>query len=204
MRPAPLLLAAFACATAPPPAPTGPSPADYVPLEVGYRWTYAMRFPGQTGERTVTIVGQDDDGFFVDDAGGAFALTPDGLRDRDRYLLMAPLVVGRSWRSVVSASAVERYEVKSVGDACEVRAGKFPDCVVIESRLRRDSEVSLRVRFTWARGVGLVKVATVAEISGRGDVPQTEQSLLRYELVAGARPAGPEPEAEEPPDTWGR
>lgn len=199
----------LSCATAPRPAASGPELTPYVPLEVGHAWTYAVRFPGQTGERTIRIVSRDDEGFFVDDAGGAFRVTPAGLRDRQRYLIRTPIEVGRTWSAVVSASAVEHYTLVSAGKPCSARAGRFSDCLVVEARIRRDPQVTLRSRFTWARGVGLVEVNTAVLHATRGELPQTEQSLLRYQLgsVSGGGSA-PEPgraeDEEDAPATWGR
>lgn len=170
----------------------------YVPLKVGYAWTYAVRFPGQAGRRTVRISEHDDQGYFVDDAGGAFQLTQSGLRDRDRYLIRHPVRVGTTWKAVVSAGAVEHYRIERVGEPCEAQAGRFEDCVVVQSTLRRDASLTLRITFTWARGVGLVKVKTVADVRGRGQIPQTEQSLVSYRF--GSKP----PDADDGPDTWSR
>lgn len=187
----------------PPPPPKSPGVEAYAPLAVGHRWTYAVRFPGQSGERTVRIVARDEVGYYIDDAGGALRITAEGLRDRRRYLIRTPLEPGAAWRAVVSANAVESYRVVSVGEPCETRAGRFEDCLVVQSSLRRDDEVTLEVSFTWVREVGLAKVETVAEIAGKGRVPQTEQNLLRYRLGSGAPPAegGGKDEA---PDTWAR
>lgn len=210
------MVALGACASVPREDQGSSTLEAYVPLAVGQARTYAMRFPGQEGERTVRIVRRDAEGYFIDDAGGSWAITASGLRDRDRYLIRAPLEVGTKWRAVVSASAVEHYEIVSVGEPCEARAGTFSDCLVVASRLRRDAKVSLLGRFTWAKGVGLVKVETRAEVAGRGELPQTEQSLIRYELKpasplgeadsAGARPPSPAigRDREGAPDAWGR
>lgn len=206
-----------ACAAqepAPPAPPAGSDVTAYMPLEVGNVWTYAVRFPGQSGERTVRITHRDDEGFFVDDAGGAFRVTPSGLRDRKRYLIRTPVEPGRTWKAVVSAGAVERYRIDTVGASCSAQAGRFEDCLIVRSRLRRDDRVSLEVVFSFARGVGLVKVETIAHIAGKGAVPQTEQSLVAYRVGGGPDGAAasddrhPEPEAVESdpsgPDTWGR
>lgn len=201
------VLLSSGCASAPsPPADPGPEVAAYAPLEAGSFWTYAVRFPGQTGERTVRLVGVDEDGWWVDDAGGAFRISRAGLRDRERVLIRAPLEVGRTWKAVLSPRAVEHYRLASIGEACTARAGRFEDCLVVRSRLRRDEQVSLEVTFTWARDVGLVKVETAALIDGRS-VPQTEQSLIRYRIGEGrANPQAPAPADEGPegPDTWDR
>ncbi|MBK8014755.1 MAG: hypothetical protein IPK13_25830 [Deltaproteobacteria bacterium] len=164
------------------------SASDYAPLRVGASWTYAMMFLGQRGEMTIRMLGERD-GYFYDNKGGMFRHTPEGLRDPKRYLIRTPIQPGNRWKSIVSASAVEHYEIVRVGEPCESEAGAFSDCLVIVSSLRKDANVSLRIRWTWARHVGLLKVETEALIKGQGVQPQTKQSLIRYALN-GAREKG--------------
>lgn len=175
-----------ACAT--PPHATGgePSAADYAPLGVGHAWTYSVVYPGQKGEMTVKIVGQKN-GYFVDDRDppSNLRITPEGLRDPQRYLIRNPLQAGSTWKAVVSASAVEHYKVVSVGEVCSTLAGRFDDCLVVESYLRGDKATTLHVRWTWARGIGLVKLETEAEVAGRGRIPAVKQDLVRYALGDG-------------------
>lgn len=196
-----------ACASAPSASREGGADdpgalADYVQLRPGAARTYAVRFPGQEGEMTVTVIGERD-GWIVDDRGGRLRLTAEGLRDPDRYLVRTPLEPGATWTSILSASAVERYRIVSVGDPCEVRAGAFEDCLVVESTIRRDDRMQLTARWTWVRGVGLGRVETIATVDGRS-VPQTRQDLVHYDLDgSGGRPgASGRSEAEEP--DWGR
>ncbi|MCK6552079.1 hypothetical protein L6R52_39980 [Myxococcota bacterium] len=179
------LLSLTACASTGPAAKVdlGVSASEYAPLGVGSAWTYQVSYPGQSGEMTVTLVGEKD-GYFVDDRDGSFRHTPEGLRDRQRYLLRHPITAGATWKTIVSASAVEKNVILSVGERCETLAGSFPDCVVVESSVRRDDQVTLIIRWTWARGIGLVKLETEADIAGRGRVPQVKQSLVRYALKA--------------------
>ncbi len=181
-----------------------PTTLDYAPLAVGASWTYALNFQGQTGERTVSIV-EEKGGYFVDSEKGELRHTREGLRDRSRYLLRHPLRAGESWKAVLSASAVERYRIVSVGEPCESLAGRFDDCLTVEATVRRDAQVSLQSRFVWARGVGLVKIETAVELAGKGLVPQTSQSLVRSTKGTGPRPGSTSAEADDDgPDSWGR
>lgn len=196
-----MTLLGLGCATAPA-SNVGPqqTASEYAPYQIGSSWTYAVNLLGEKQERTVEILEQKD-GYFVDSEQGQFRHTKDGLRDPQRYLIRHPIEEGNAWKAIVSASAVEHYRILSVGDACASQAGSFKDCLVIESRLRRDDKVTLHIRWTWARDVGLVKIETAADIAGKGRVPQTEQSLVHYGL-AGSPPDKAKEEAA--PDTWER
>jgi len=155
---------------------------------------------------TVTITGREA-GWFLDDRGGRLRVTSGGLRDPRRYLVRRPLEVGTAWTSVLSASAVEHYRIRSVGAPCEVRAGSFPDCLVVESRLRRDDRMQLTAEWTWIRGVGLGRVTTTALVDGR-PVPQTRQDLVHFDLDGDGNPKPPgaeaAPDSESSAPTWGR
>lgn len=199
LTPSLVMVLGAACATTPPPEPEDPlSAEDYAPLKVGASWTYRMRFPGQTGERTITTVSQKD-GYFVDDAGGQFRHAPDGLRDPVRYVIRTPIAAGTTWKAIVSASAVERYEIVSVGDECRAVAGLFSDCLVVQASLRQDPKHTLHIKFSWARNIGLVRVSTELETEGKR-IPQTDQSLIRYDLSGKAKPA----QGEDAPGAWSR
>lgn len=173
-------------------AATGPrlSAGDYAPYAEGASWVNQANFMGQTSERKVTVL-RKKDGFWLDDAGGRFQLTASGLRDPKRYLIQAPIEVGHSWKAVLSVSAVERYRIRSVGKPCQSPAGRFEDCLVVEAKLSRGDKLSLNSRFTWARGVGLVRVETETEAKGGELKPQTKIELLRYQLPAQGRAEAP-------------
>ncbi len=188
-------LGMIACASQPAPkVKAGPSAADYAPLTVGASRTYAVQYPGQTGERTITVL-KEDGGYFVDDAQGAFRVTPEGLRDRERYLIRTPLQEGNTWKAILSASAVEHYRIVSVGQPCRSRAGGFSDCLVVEATIRQDKSMTLRIRWSWAKDVGLAKIETFAELPGKKRIPQTTQSLIHYQLKPGGKPS-PRPPAK--------
>ena len=169
---------------------------EYAPLKIGARWSYAVRYPGQEGEMSVALVGMENE-YFMDDRGGYFVHTPDGLRDKERFLIRYPLVAGNKWKSVVGPSAVEHLEIVSVGEPCRAAAGNFSDCLVVAGQIRRDDTISLKIRWTWARGIGRAKRETPAELKGKGELPQVTQSLKHYDLGGGARGAAPEASGTE-------
>lgn len=159
----------------------GTPPAEYYPLAVGNRWTYDVRFLGQELQHSVELVGQREDGRFVDREGNAIGVDAYGVGDGKRYLLRPPLAPGHQWTTVVSVSSIERNEVLSVGKPCRAAAGAFADCVVVESRNRVDPKTTLVNTLTFARGVGIVRVETVAEVEGER-VPQATRDLASFEL----------------------
>jgi hypothetical protein len=175
-----------------------------MPLAIGASWTYAMHYPGQDGELTITIVNEKD-GYFVDDHKGAFRHTRDGLRDEHRYLIRHPLQAGNAWKTVVSPSAIEHAKILSVGQPCESQAGKFDDCVVVESSLRGDPKHTLYIQWTWAKSVGLVKLETEMDETGKGRTPMVKQSLIRYALGGQGSPkVKTSSAADAPPGGWER
>jgi hypothetical protein len=204
-----LLLVSAGCAGSTSVAGRAPAElSEYAPLAVGSTWTYDMAYPGQTGEMTVKLTGEQD-GYIVDDKNGAFRLTGDGLRDRQRFLVRYPLVVGTQWKTVVGPSAVEHTQITSVGQPCAAVAGQFDDCLVVHSWIRQSEQMTLHIEWTWAKGVGLVKLETEADLAGKGRVPQVRQSLRRYTLVgepprgAASAPAPAAVPAEDgAPATW--
>jgi len=181
--------ALLACARAPA-TPTAAAqaapgaPADYLPLAVGNAWTYLDRSsPGAAPvRRSVRVVERDRDGYFVDDQRGALRADPDCLHDRTRRLLCQPLRAGHTWTSVVSAAAVERYEIAGVGETVAVPAGTFQGCVRVRSQLRSGG-VEQVAELTYAPGVGLVRLETFAVVDGVAR-PQVRGELESYRVGA--------------------
>lgn len=164
----------------------GDETADYYPLAIGNRWTYDSQFLGEKGQRIIEVL-RLEDGFYVDNTGSRLALDAFGIRDDKRYILRGPLEVGRTWTNVVSVSSVEHYRIIEFGQSCQVPAGRFEVCVRVEGRNRVDAKTTLVNELTFAYGVGLVRIKTVAEI-GERTVPQTDTVLSSYHL-AGAAPS---------------
>ena len=192
--PASLALAAalLACAGAPATPSAAASsaqaapgaPADYFPLAVGNAWTYLDRSsPGSTPvRRSVRVVERDGEGYFVDDQRGALRADHDCLHDRTRRLLCQPLRRGHVWSSVVSAAAVERYEIAGVGETVAVPAGTFHGCLRVRSQLRSGG-VEQVAELTYAPGVGLVRLETFAVVEGVAR-PQVRGELESYRVGA--------------------
>lgn len=153
--------------------------AAYYPLAVGNRWTY--RVNGRDDKSVVVEIVKEQDGYYFDNQGGQLTVDNFGVRDRKRYLLRGPLSEGSQWTTVVSVSSTEHYRILQVGAACHAPAGDFERCVRVEARNRVDTDTTLVNTFTFAEGVGLVRVDVAAERNGER-VPQTGLELTSYKL----------------------
>ncbi len=201
-----LLIAA--CATAPKNQEATRTSADYAPLKPGANWTYEVKFLGQEGQMKVTQVETDSEGFVLDDRNGSWKHTPSGLRDKQRYLLMNPISVGHSWNARVGPTVKETFVIESVGESCTVPAGTFADCLVVHSSVS-EPKVTLHIRWTWAKGIGLAAFDTSIEQSPGNVIPQTSQRLVHYALegkipekVAPQQATPPKDPEPEPPESW--
>jgi hypothetical protein len=179
--------------SAPPPASAAgsaslgkiPDSARYFPLAVGNQWTYDATYLGERSTRRVEIVAFRD-GDYVDKDGRALRLDREGVRDQVRYLLHEPLTAGATWTSVVAPGSAEHYRILSVRSPCEVPAGKFPDCLEVESRTLADPRTPGRFlvnRVTFAAGVGIVRVRTALE-EGAKSAPTAELVLKSFEVAS--------------------
>ncbi|HYH97562.1 hypothetical protein [Hyalangium sp.] len=155
---------------------------DYYPLAVGNSWSYLVN--GRGDKRVDVQILKEEDGFFHDSQGGQLMVDSFGIRDQKRYLLRGPVEPGRTWTNVVSVSSTERYQILQAGVSCESRAGVFQDCVQVEGRNRVDAETTLINTFTFAPGVGLVRIQVEAERNGQR-IPQTWLELTSYQVKPG-------------------
>lgn len=161
-------------------AAKGRRAAEYYPLAVGNRWTYEASFLGGKEERSVEITALDL-GYYQDTQGGKLRVDPFGVRDDKRYLLREPVEVGTAWTNVVSVSSIERYRIVQVGHPCEAPAGRYQDCVTVESTNRADAARALVNELTFAPGVGIVRVQ-VTLVDGKKQLPQSTLRLKQVEL----------------------
>ncbi len=189
-----LALGLLGCAheAAPPAAPVAPASssaqlpesARYFPLAVGNHWTYEASYLGERSTRRVEVVAFRD-GSYVDGDGRALRADREGVRDQVRYLLHEPLTVGATWTSVVAPGSAEHYRILSVHAPCQSPAGKFPDCVEVESRTLASPSTPGRLlvnRVTFAAGVGIVQVRPALE-EGRKSAPTAELRLTAFEVA---------------------
>jgi len=156
--------------------------SDYYPLAVGNTWSYVV--DGRSDKRVDVKILKEEDGFFHDSQGGQLMVDSFGIRDQKRYLLRGPVEPGRTWTNVVSVSSTERYQILQAGIPCEAPAGRFESCVQVEGRNRVDADTTLVNTFTFAPGVGLVRIQVEAEREGRR-IPQTWLELTSYQVKPG-------------------
>jgi hypothetical protein len=151
---------------------------------VGNHWTYEATYLGERSTRKVELVAFRD-GSYVDGDGRALKVDREGVRDQVRYLLHEPLTVGATLTSVIAPGSAEHYRVLSVRAPCDAPAGRFPDCVEVESRTTADPARPSRVlvnRVTFAAGVGIIRVRTALE-EGPRSAPTAELRLTGFEVA---------------------
>jgi len=166
-------------------APALPESARYFPLAVGNHWTYQATYLGERSTRRVELIAFRD-GSYVDRDGRALRVDREGVRDQVRYLLHEPLTPGATWTSVVAPGSAEHYRLVSVREPCEAPAGKFKDCVEVESRTIADPTHPGRFlvnRVTFAAGVGIVRVRTALE-EAQHTAPTAELQLTAFDVAS--------------------
>jgi len=173
-----------ACASAPSPTPVrdhGIDAARYLPLAVGNRWTYVVEVGGQVQEKEL-VIESEREGYHRDNHGGGLRVDSEGIRDEDRYLLLGPIEVGQRWESRLAGGGVERYEIIATDAVVEVPAGRFEEVIQVRGETRLDPQTELEVEWSWAPGVGIIRIRTTA-IAGEGErIPQPTVSLQGFEI----------------------
>jgi hypothetical protein len=191
------LLLATACAHGGPragaaaeaaPVDRAAAPADYFPLAVGNAWVWEDQSPGRpagqaAASRTVRILERTADGFFRDSERGELRSGVDCVRDRVRQLLCGPLQVGTSWKSVVSVSSTEKYEISGVDEVVTTPAGTFRGCVKVRGVNHAGAGTDLVNEISYAPGVGPVRIETFAVVNGA--VSPQFRAVLRGYRVGG-------------------
>ncbi|GAB4293347.1 MAG: hypothetical protein Kow0090_07640 [Myxococcota bacterium] len=203
-----LALSLSACASQPTPLPPDYESIraqveeikPYYPLAVGNEWTYEGVFLGKKTRRTIKIL-KEEDGIYFDDGGGRLRFDMNGLRDEKRYLIKIPLREGNSWISIPSPVAAEHYRYERVEFADKVPAGVFENCITVESTISVDNSQKMTNAVTYAKGVGIIRIATVL-FDGAKKIPQVKMELVGYKVGGksvgkSAETDGGEEEVEE-------
>ena len=155
--------------------------ARYYPLAVGNTWLYKGALLNQPVQNRVTIT-RVDGAVYADDKGGQLLVDDEGLRDRKRYLLKGPIKKGVTWMSVASIASVERFEIVEAGRLVKVGAGSFDGCVIVRGKNKIDAHKDFVTEWTYAPGVGIVRIETFLLKEGKDYVPQGQLELSAYEL----------------------
>jgi hypothetical protein len=162
---------------------------DFYPLAVGNTWEYRVSPtpPGAPPTGEVKILSKDEHGFFIDNQKGHVAPRTDGVFDGDRFLLQEPLEEGHEWIAVPKnqpkdqPSVVEKYKITAVGTQATVPAGNFDGCVEVEA-VQKDRGASVKMTWTYAPGVGLVKAVQVVTPDKKPPITTMTMELVRFEV----------------------
>ena len=158
------------------PAPTGPAPAVYWPMQAGQNMQFELKMGTQEQTQVVQLTHQEGPWIF-DDRGQRFRYDGLGLFDSRRYLIKRPLVVGSQWMSVPQPGVVERFSIAGVARPCAAPHGSIKDCLVVEARQNIDKKRTLLTRWWYGRGLGPLRIDTfIQDSSGR---LEPKSSILR-------------------------
>jgi hypothetical protein len=163
-----------------------PTPADYFPLAVGNEWIWEDQSPQLPADRrgatrTVRIVERTADGFYRDSERGELRATGDCVRDRVRQLLCLPFTAGAAWKSVVSVSSTEKYQIAALDETQTTPAGVFRGCIRVRAINAAGAGAELVHEISYAPGVGPVRIETFAVVDGAA-TPQLRAVLKSYRL----------------------
>ena len=184
---------------------------DYMPLAVGNRWDYSVRWqrgeaPAEAAADFMEIIDEVAPGKFRAREAAAtslwskelgFVIRADGTT-REPILALPPHT-GYKWKLNTPAGSV----FSEIAERCEVSvpAGRFADCLRV---VQRDVTGRRVLNYWFAPGVGIVKAVLL--YSG---TPVETRELLRWRLAPGAgagtgsEPKGPAAPEPEPPGPGG-
>lgn len=154
----------------------------YMPLNLGNSWVYDRFFLGEEGVLKINIVSRDKEGFYVDNKGGRFKLTSMGLRDINRYMLLAPLEKGGRWDAQVTVNISEHFEIIADNETITVPAGSFEHCLIVRSVTMAPGRGKMVNMTTYAPNVGMIRVETLIENEQGRSSRQMLLDLKSYEF----------------------
>ena len=159
---------------------------------MGNHWTYEATYLGERSTRGVEMVAFRD-GSYVDRDGRALRLDREGIRRPGPLPPARAAHRGRHLDQRRGPGLGEHYRLLSVHAPCEAPAGRFPDCIEVESRTvadPADARTGPGDRVTFAAGVGIVRVRTELE-EGAADHP--DGGAPAHRLRGRARPLSVDP-----------
>jgi hypothetical protein len=184
------LAASAGCGTSgPAPAPAIPraalAAADLYPLDLGWKWAYDLEKDGQTMLAMYAVLERSPDTAVVQ-AGEdrlMYAISAEGIAQKDGprvgdFVVKNPIRAGAEW-----PVAGGRARIAALGQSVTVTAGKFEDCVVVETT-RADPVRA--VRTTFAPGIGPVVIEL--QIAVGGELTTVTRATLRALTKPGQDP----------------
>jgi hypothetical protein len=171
------------------PAPAIPraalAAADLYPLDLGWKWAYDLEKDGQTMLAMYAVLERSPDTAVVQ-AGEdrlMYAISAEGIAQKDGprvgdFVVKNPIRAGAEW-----PVAGGRSRIAALGQSVTVTAGKFEDCVVVETT-RADPVRS--VRTTFAPGIGPVVIEL--RIAVGGELTTVTRATLRALTKPGQDP----------------
>jgi hypothetical protein len=159
--------------------------ADLYPLDLGWKWAYDLEKDGQTMLAMYAVLERSPDTAVVQ-AGEdrlTYAISPEGIAQKDGpmigdFVVRNPIRAGTEW-----PVAGGRARIAALGQSVTVTAGKFDDCVVVETT-RADPVRS--VRTTFAPGIGPVVIEL--QIAVGGQLTTVTRATLRALTKPGQDP----------------
>lgn len=154
------------------------------PLAVGAHWEYEVRRAGGSSRKEVRILTREGDRF-IDSNGAKWIVDDHGLRDQMRYLIKSPPHKGQSWQANLSITVAERFTILSDRAEVSTPAGRFRNCIVVESRSWMPSKEERVIRRAYAPNVGLIRVLTFMRSGSEQPKPMMDMQLVSYEIPYG-------------------
>ena len=159
--------------------------ADLYPLDLGWKWAYDLEKDGQTMLAMYAVLDRSPDTAVVQ-AGEdrlTYAISAEGIAQKDGrvvgdFVVKNPIRAGAEW-----PVAGGRARIAAVGQTVTVTAGRFDDCVMVETT-RADPARS--VRTTFAPGIGPVMIEL--RIAVGGELTTVTKATLRALTRPGQDP----------------
>jgi hypothetical protein len=186
------LLTTAGCASAPTPAPvakpSGPlTAADLYPLDQGWKWAYDVEKDGQSMLAMYAVLERSTDTATVQagDDRLMYAINADGIAQKEGpvvgdFVVKNPIRAGAEW-PVQGGHA----RIAAVAQSVTVTAGKFDDCVVVETSR---ADPTRQVRTTFAPGIGPVVIEMKIQVGG--ELTTVTRATLRALTKPGQDPLG--------------
>jgi hypothetical protein len=186
------LLCGPGCASTSAAAPVAPpranlTAADLYPLDKGWKWAYDVEKDGQTILAMYAVLERTNDTATVQAGEDSlmYVLNADGIAQKDGpvvgdFVVKNPIRAGTDW-----PVAGGRARIAAIAQSVTVTAGKYNDCVVVETT--RDNPTRA-VRTTFAPDIGPVIIELKIQVAG--ELVTVTRATLRALTKPGQDPLG--------------